>query len=111
MKTSYTGFGENVITIEADPALTQTGIPVKITTDGKAAPCAADDVFCGVCVNICGDYAGVALKGYVSLPLSGSCTPGYQKLCAAAGGAVKSGESGREYLVLESASGRIGFIL
>lgn len=112
MKTSYTGFRENVITIEADPTLTETGVPVKLTTEGKAAPCAANDAFCGVCVNLRNGYAGVALAGFVTLPVSGTCTPGYQKLCAAADGAVKTTTSGsREYLVLESNDGKIGFIL
>lgn len=112
MKTSYEGFRENIITIEADTTLTSVGVPVKLTTDGKAAPCAANDVFCGVCVNLRNGYASVAVAGYVKIPVSGTVNPGYQTLCAASATAVKTTTSdGRQCLVIDSNSSEIGLIL
>ena len=112
MKTSYTGFEENVITVEAASTLTSVGVPVKIDSTGKAAPVAAGDIICGVCVNLRNGYAGVAVKGYVTLPSSGTVNPGWQTLAAASATAVKTVTSnGRGHLVLESGNGQIGFIL
>lgn len=112
MKTCYTGFEENVITVEAAKTLTSVGVPVKIDSDGKAAPVAAGDVICGVCVGLRNGYASVMVKGYVTLPVSGSVTPGWQTLAAASATAVKTVTSnGRGHLVLESSSTEIGFIL
>lgn len=112
MKTSYTGFEENVITVEAAPTLTSVGVPVKIDSDGKAAPCAANDIICGVCVNLRNGYAGIMVKGYVILPLTSTCTPGWQTLAAASATNVqKVSSGGRGHLVLESGDGKIGFIL
>ncbi len=111
MTTSYTGFEQSVITVEADESLSETGTAVKITDEGKAAKCEEGDAFCGVCVNLRNGFAGVALKGFVTMPLSGECLAGYRTLSAAAGGAVQQSESGREYLVLEAGADEIGFIL
>lgn len=111
MKTNYQGFEESVITIEADETLSEAGALVKILENGKAAKCAEGENFCGVSVSVRGGFAGVQLSGYVQLPLSGSCAAGYQKLTAGADGAVKSADTGREYLVLESAGGEVGFLL
>lgn len=112
MKTSYAGFKENVITVEADSSLTKAGSLVKINADGKAAACAAGEAFCGVCLNLRNGFAAVMLEGHVTMPLDGECEAGYQKLSAADGQSVKSdSKAGREYLVLASAAGEIGFIL
>lgn len=108
---NYNGFDEGIITVEADAGLTAVGVPVKITDTGKAAKCSADDVFCGVCVNLRNGYAGIAVKGYVELPLTGTCTAGYNKLAVGDNDTVAVSQNGREYLVLESGNGKIGFIL
>ncbi len=111
MITSFKGFGENAVTFEADNTLTTAGVPVKITTDGKVSPCAAGDKVCGVALSVRDGFACVQLKGYTELPLSGTCTLGYAKLAAKAGGKVGTDDNGREVLVLYSKDSTVGFIL
>lgn len=111
MNVNFNGYGENVVTFEADSTVTKTGIPVKMSGDGKVAACAKNDVFCGICVGINGDYASVALEGYVTMGTDAKITTGYSKLAAGANGKVAANDSGREYLVIDSTDSTVGFIL
>lgn len=111
MITSFKGFGENAVTFEADNSLSSAGVPVKITSDGKVAPCADGDKVCGVTLSVRDGFATVQLKGYTELPSAGSCSLGYTSLAAAGNGKVKASTSGREVLVLYSENGTVGFIL
>ncbi len=111
MITSFKGFGENSVTFEADSTLTAAGVPVKITTDSKVAPCAAGDKICGVALSVRDGFACVQLKGYTELPLSGSCALGFTKIAAKSGGKAGADDTGREVLVLYAQSGTVGFIL
>ena len=45
MNVNFNGYGENVATFIADNALTEAGVPVKISADGKVAKCASGDLF------------------------------------------------------------------
>ncbi len=111
MITSFKGFGENAVTFEADNTLTTAGVPVKITAEGKVAPCVTGDKICGVALSVRDGFASVQLKGYTELPLDGTCALGFAKLAAKTGGKVAVNEAGREVLVLYANAGTVGFIL
>lgn len=111
MNVNFNGYGEQAVTFIADSALTETGVPVKISADGTAAKCAANDVFCGVCIGVRGGYATVQLAGYAKVRTSAKLALGYTKLAAAADGKVAANTSGREYLVVESTAAEAGIIL
>ena len=111
MNVNFNGFNENVATFIADSSITEAGVPVKISADGTVAKCAADDVFCGVCVGVRDGYAAVQLSGYVTLPAASKIAVGYKKLAAGANGTVAVNNSGRELLVVDSTATQAGLIL
>lgn len=111
MNVNFNGYGENVATFIANSALTETGVPVKISADGTVTKCAANDKFCGICVGVRDGYAAVQLSGYAKVKTSAKLTLGYTKLAAAANGKVAAYDSGREYLVINSTATEAGIIL
>lgn len=111
MNVNFNGYGENVLTFIADSALTETGVPVKISADGTVAKCGGNENFCGVCVGLRGGYAAVQLAGYVRLPAASKIAAGYKKLAAGSNGDVAINSSGRELLVVDSTATEVGFIL
>lgn len=111
MNISFNGFGENTVTFEADESLNAAGVPVRITEDGKVAPCAEGDLVCGVAVNVREGFAAVQLKGYVSLPAEGSVGYGWQNITATADGKVQTSDNGTQVLVVASEGDTVGFIL
>lgn len=111
MDVNFKGFGEKAATFIADAGLTESGIPVKLTADGTVSACSDGDKFCGICLAVRDGYATVQLSGYVSADAVGNIGVGYKTLSAGADNLIKSSEGGREYLVVESASGSVGFIL
>lgn len=102
MKISLNGCGETVATFEADAGVT-AGIPVKLTGNGLVGPCAAKDAFCGVTLSVRGGFAAVQLKGYVTVPYSGTAVPavGYQTLNGAGDGKIQVEGTGRSILVTD----------
>lgn len=111
MNISFNGYGDNVVTFEADKSLVKAGVPVKITESGAVAPCEANDKICGVAVNVRDGFAAVKLSGYTELPVSGECPLGFVKLAASADGGVAVCEDGREVLVVMKDGSVAGFIL
>lgn len=111
MGISFNGYGENVVTFNAGSGLTTAGVPVKISGDGTVAPCAENDVFCGVCVNVRDGYAAVQLSGFVVLPAAAKITAGYQKVAINSAGKVAANVNGREVLVVSSSATSVGIIL
>ena len=111
MNVNFNGYGENVLTFIADSGLTETGVPVKVTDDGTVAKCGGNEVFCGICVGLRDGYAAVQLSGYVRAAAGAKIAVGYKKLAAGSTGDVAVNASGREYLVVDSTSTEIGFIL
>lgn len=99
MNVSFNGFGENVLTFEASGTIAAQS-PVMVTDNGKVA--AASGVFCGICTAVRNGYAAVQVKGYVTVPYSGTApTVGFVKLKGADGKAVVDAANGREYLVID----------
>ncbi len=111
MNISYNGFNENTMTFEAEESLKSAGVPVKITENGKVAPCGEGDKICGVAVNVREGYASVQLCGFVELPCEGEIPTGFQTVSAGKDGSVKVSADGREVLVLSGTSETAGFIL
>ena len=87
-KISFDGIGQELVTFEAASGVT-AGHVVKLTDNGKVAKCDAGDAFCGAALNVRGGYAGVQLRGFVTLKCAGSETVGYNSLVADGSGGVK----------------------
>ena len=112
MSVAFNGFNENVATFEAATGVTP-GKPVTMSANNKVQA-VTSGTFCGICTNVRQGYAGVQLKGFVTVAYTGSVSVGYQKLVATSGGKVTvDTNNGREYLVVEvnSTAGTIGFML
>lgn len=98
MKVCFEDIGHMSATFGADGG--ESGMVCKISGDGKVAPCAAGEVFCGVMEAVRKGFAGVQLHGFVTLPYTGTAPGlGYQALVANGEGGIKTGGS-REYLVV-----------
>lgn len=110
MNINFNGYMENAVTFIADAGV-EKNMLVKVSANGTVAPCASGDVFCGVCVDVRDGYATVVTSGYVNMPANKAIAVGYQKLSASSANAVTNGTAGREYLVVESDSTSVGFIL
>ncbi len=92
-KISFDGIGQEVATFEAASGVT-AGHVVKLADNGKVSKCDAGDSFCGVALNVRGGYAGVQLRGFVTLSCAGDETVGYVSLVADGSGGVKKATSG-----------------
>ena len=93
MSVSFEGVGQICATFLGS-GLTE-GKVVKLSQNGTAAPCKTDDPFCGVVLH-CGDGAcTVQVRGFVSVPYSGTApTVGWCALAADGQGGVKTAASG-----------------
>ena len=109
MDINFTGYQENVLTLECTSAV-KAGDIVKMSASGKVTKASADDAFIGVCVSARDGYAAVQLGGYVETAKSGTVNVGYNKLAAAASG-VKAASAGIDRLVICSDDTKVGFIL
>lgn len=114
MAVSFEGFHGKALTFRTAND-TVPGTPVKVSESKTVEACANNNVFCGKCIAVQGDYASVQLSGYVKMPYSGTApSVGYAALAADGNGKVKSVTTGgRSYLVLDvdTAAGTVGFIL
>lgn len=81
----------------------QAGKVCKMNGGRLVGSCAAGDAFCGVVHHLEDDgAAAVILRGYVTLPYTGTKPAvGYVKLAADSTGGVAASTTGREYLVLD----------
>lgn len=111
MNVNFNGYGENAATFIADSTLTQAGVPVKISADGTVSPCSANEIICGICLEVRNGYAVVQLSGYARVNTTAKLALGYTKVAAAANGKVAANTSGREVLVVESRTSEAGIIL
>ena len=105
MKISYRGIGQMCATFACGDTMAE-GKPVKVSADSTAAVCAAGDAFCGVCAAVgrAGDACSVQLRGFVTVPYTGTAAPavGYSRLAANGTGGIKTGaETDRAYLVVQ----------
>ena len=111
MNVNFNGYGENVLTFIADSNLIEIGVPVKVINNGTVTKCDDNENFCGICIGLRDGYAAVQLAGYVRAKTAAKIAVGYKKLAAGSTGDVVENVSGREYLVVDTTSTEIGFIL
>lgn len=101
MKVAFTGYAENVTTLETDGAV-KPGTVVKMKGNGMVGPCSAKDKFCGVALSIREQCAAVQLNGYVRVAYTGTAPAvGWALLNANGSGGVQAEASGREMLVMD----------
>ena len=70
------------------------GQVVKISANGQVGACAANDPFAGLALSLRGGFAGVQVKGFLTLPISGTVDLGWGTLAADGSGGVKAASSG-----------------
>ena len=76
------------------------GEVVKISANGQVDACAADEAFCGLALSNRKGFAGVQVKGFMTLPISGSVSLGQVILAADGTGKVKTATTGVTALVV-----------
>ena len=101
MNVSFNGIGDKLVTFLNNGA--EKGEVVKVSAAGTVAPCSDDDVFDGVAVFVDGGYAGVRLRGFVTVSYSGAApSVGHSLLLAdGSGGVAVDNSDGRDYLVVD----------
>ena len=102
MKTAFQEIGQVCVTMAHTGEVLDK--PCKLTGSGTVAPSGSGEGFCGVAVSQRGGYAGVVMRGFVTLPCSGT-VPGVGKtsLLADGSGGVRApatGETGESYLIV-----------
>ena len=107
MNVSFGGIGEMAVTYLADDTVA-AGYPVKMSGNGTVTVCGTGERFCGIAVGKSDDgYATVQMKGFITMPYSGTNrpTPGYKNLVANGSGGVKvdaaATPTGGEFLIVE----------
>lgn len=98
-KVSFEGVGAVVATFLAEDGVTG-GQVVKVSANGKVAPCAAGDPFCGVAMEPRKGAAAVQVKGFVKVPVTGGLDLGWTQVAADGAGGVKAVSGGKEVLVV-----------
>ena len=89
------------VTFAAQEGLTAKTV-CKVSANGTVGPCADGDDFCGVADTVRSGLCGVVLRGFVTLPYTGTAPAlGYTALAADAAGGVKAAQSGRKHLVAQ----------
>lgn len=111
MNINFSGYNENVATFMTESTDVVMGTPVKMSDSGTVATCDDGDALAGVAVNVRNGYCAVQLTGYIEMPTDDTFSVGYQTIAAAGSNKVKASDSGREYLVVYSEQGVVGFIL
>ena len=116
MKDSYEGIGALYATFSCG-ALTE-GVPVRVSAAGSVSACSKGNEIAGVAAAVSRgkDACSVQLRGFVTLPYSGTTAPslGYNALVADGDGAVKLADSSaRQRLVVEvdATAGKVTFLL
>ena len=97
MNVSFEEIGRLAVTFAQEGC--QGGQVCRVSGNGKVAPCADGDRFCGVVEHVRGSHAAVQMAGFAEVGITGAVGLGYVELCADGSGGVKAG-AGREYLVV-----------
>ena len=92
-KVSFDDIGAVVATFAAKDDV-KAGQAVKITANGEAGACSADDTFAGVALSVRGGFVGVQVNGFLTLPVTGSVGLGRVNLAADGTGGVKAVSTG-----------------
>ena len=98
-KVSFEDIGAVIATFAAKDGV-KPGQMVKITANGEVGACSANDAFAGQAQSVRGGFAGVQVKGFMTLPISGSVSLGQVILAADGTGKVKTASTGVTALVV-----------
>ncbi|MBE6992874.1 MAG: hypothetical protein E7430_09965 [Ruminococcaceae bacterium] len=112
MKVCFNGIGQQVVTFM--DAGSVKGQVCKVSDGGTVAACADGDVFAGVVVYTDGSWADVQLKGYVTVPYTGTApAPGWCDMVGNGSGGVAVEDGGRSCLVVEvdTTAGTVGMFI
>ena len=99
-KVSFEEIGAVAATFFAQKEV-KAGQVVKMTGNGQVGPCSAGDKFCGVALSNENGCAGVQVKGFCPVAVTGSIDLGWNVLAADGAGGVQTATAGAE----ESPSG------
>jgi len=97
---SYEGIGEVAMSVGLLDTV-QAGMPVCFHENGWVCPAEDGEQFCGVAMKRRGDLGTVQVKGFVSVPYTGSLDLGWNKLAANGEGGIRQDEAGLMILVAE----------
>lgn len=101
MNTYLNGFDRKEVTFIAG-ATTTEGNTVNLLSKSTVGASPAGSDFTGVCTLVRNGMASVVLRGYVTVPYSGTAPSiGYNKLAADGNGGVQLSEDGRHILVAD----------
>lgn len=104
MKVSFNGIGDRLVTFINDSTnAAKKGEVVKVSAAGTVSKCSSGDGFDGVAAFVDGGYAGVHLRGFVTVGYSGDTAPsvGHNLLVADGSGGVKvDSTDGKDYLAV-----------
>lgn len=113
MAISFHSLAQDCVTFRSTAAVTENTV-CKVSANGTVNTCSAGEAFCGVAADSKNEQAAVIVRGFVTLPYTGSNpTLGYCTLCANGSGGVKTAEGAREYLVVQvdTAAKTVSFLL
>ena len=91
-KVSFEDIGAVIATFAQDGV--KPGQVVKITANGEVGACSANDAFAGQAQSVRGGFAGVQVKGFLTLPITGSVALGRVSLAADGTGGVQTASTG-----------------
>ncbi len=103
-KFSFEGIGAVAATFGAESGV-KGGRVVKLTGANTVGPCADGDKFCGLAMEPRRGGAAVQVKGFCTVPCTGSLVPGWAQLVADGQGGVRAAagaESGVSALVVSA---------
>lgn len=98
-QVSFEEIGAVVATFYAAEGVS-AGDVVKLTDNATVGSCAAGDKFCGVAISNREGCAGVQVKGFMTLPITGAVALGLAELAGNGSGGVKTASGGVKALVV-----------
>ena len=92
-KVSFDDIGAVVATFAAKDGV-KPGQVVKITANGEVGACSANDAFAGLALSTRESFAGVQVKGFLTVPTTGTVNLGRVSLAADGSGGVQAASTG-----------------
>ena len=92
-KVSFEDIGAVIATFAAQDSV-KPGQVVKIAANGQVGACSAKDAFAGQAQSVRSGFAGVQVKGFLTLPVTGSVALGRVSLEADGTGGVQTATTG-----------------
>lgn len=101
MAISFDSIGQECVTVTSSNTISEN-IPCKFSSSRTVAACADGNAIHGICLRQANHLVTLMVRGFVTLPYSGSVpTVGFCPLAGAGSGKVKKLDGAKEYLVTE----------